>query len=158
MTRDYIPYSSSYFAYKSKAQNPMSFSHVSTKLQYFHLCINGSINVNAHAGPVQSSLMQPSQSSFSSRACRSIAVLLCGFACTASAATAEVSCSEGHTETVTSRGTAYSSFCAAVVRRVVQDVQFGVEFVKRRRVTRACVRGAGCRSTTRQEDFKSNPC
>lgn len=76
-------------------------------------------------------------------------MVLCGLAHAASRASTEVLCSEGHTETVTSRGTAYSSFCAAVVRRVVRDVWFGVEFIKRRTVPRVCVRGAGCRSTTR---------
>lgn len=95
--------------------------------------------------------MQPLWRSFSPRACRSIAVALCGLARTASRASAEVLCGEGHTETATSRGTAYSSFCAAVVRRVVQDVWFGVEFIKRRTVPRVCVRGVGCRSTTRHE-------
>lgn len=62
---------------------------------------------------------------------------------TASAASAEVSGSEGHTQTVTSRRTAYSSFCTIVVRRVIQNVQFGVESVKYRTVPGACVRAVG---------------
>lgn len=78
-------------------------------------------------------------------------MVLRGLAHTASRVSAEALCGEGRTETVTSRGTAYSGFCAAVVRRVAQNAWFGVEFIKRRTVPRVCVRGVGCRSTTRHE-------
>lgn len=85
------------------------FPYISAKLKYFHLSINSRININPPAGPVQSSLMQALRRSFSPGTWRSIAVLLFGLAHIVSVVKA--------TQKLTHRGTAYSSFCASVIRR-----------------------------------------